>query len=218
VTTPVFRQTPLFHAHERTGAILIDHHGWQIPTYFTDAQTEAEQILKTAGLSDLSWMTKLDLKGYGLKTPPAVASGRAWRLAPEHYLITCEPPRREAILANISSCQTSRDLFLPAPVYITDVTSVYAQFLLAGPRSREILRKLTSLNVSNLDNLHCGQASLAHVHCVVLRDDLENMPAFHLLVSREYGESVWDAVMQAGNEFQFARFGLAALKGLGGAG
>jgi glycine cleavage system aminomethyltransferase T len=204
--------------HERTGAILTDHHGWQIPTYFTGAQKEAEQISKTAGLSDLSWMTKLDLKGYGLKTQPAVASGRAWCLAPEHYLITCEPQRREAILANISCFQASHDLSLPPPVYVTDVTSVYAQFLLTGPRSREILRKLTSLNVPDLDNLGCRQANLAHVHCVVLREDLENMPAFHLLVSREYGESVWEAVMEAGNEFQLTRFGLAALKLLGGAG
>jgi glycine cleavage system aminomethyltransferase T len=162
-------------------------------------------------------MTKLDLKGYGLKTPPTVSSGRPWCLAPQHYLITCEPPRREAILANISSFQASRDLSLPPPVYVTDVTSVYAQFLLAGPRSREILRKLTSLNVPDLDNLSCGQANLAHVHCVVLRNDLENMSAFHLLVSREYGESVWEAVMQAGNEFQLTQFGLAAFEMLGGA-
>jgi len=214
---PAIRQTPLFHAHERAGASLAEHHGWQVPAYFTSAPKEAEQLSKSAGLSDLSWMTKLDLKGWGLKTPPAVGAARAWCLGPQHYLVTCEPPKREAIVANLSSFPASRDLSLPPPVYITDVTSVYAQFLVAGPRSREVLRKLTSLNVSAIDNLACGQASLAHVHSIVLRDDLAEMPAFRVLVSREYGESVWEAILHAGQEFQLAPFGLKALEFLGGA-
>jgi len=215
---PAIRHTPLFHAHERAGASLVEHHGWQVPAYFRWAQKEAEHLSKSAGLSDLSWMTKLDLKGWGLKTPPAVGAARAWCLGPQHYLVTCEPPKREALIANLRSFPASRDLSLPPPVYITDVTSVYAQFLLAGPRSREILRKLTSLNVSALENLACGQASVAHVHGTVLRDDLFGLPAFHILVSREYGESVWEAIMHAGHEFQLAPFGLRALELLGGAG
>ena len=62
-------------------------------------------------------------------------------------------------------------------------TSVFAQFLLAGPRSRDVLRKLTSLNVSAsaLPDLACGQASLAHVRAIILRQDLGNEPAFALV-------------------------------------
>jgi glycine cleavage system aminomethyltransferase T len=92
------------------------------------------------------------------------------------------------------------------------VTSVYAQLLLAGPRSLQILRKLTSLNAAALPNLGCGQASLAHVHSTILRDDLRGKPAFHILVSREYSESVWDAIIYAGHEFQLAPVGIEALR------
>jgi len=195
----------------------MEHHGWRIPAYFTFAQKEAEQLSKKAGLSDLSWMTKLDLKGWGLKTPPAVNDGRAWSLGPSHYLVTCQPPKREAITASLLSSPASSDLSLPPPIYITDVTSVYAQFLLAGPRSRDILRKLTSLNVSVFENLACGQASLAHANSKVLRDDFQGMPAFHILVSREYGVSVWEAILHAGHEFELATFGVKAFEFLGGA-
>jgi hypothetical protein len=53
------------------------------------------------------------------------------------------------------------------------------------------LRKLTSLNVSEkaIPDSGCGQASVAHVRAIILRRDLGPLPAFHLLVSREYGES-----------------------------
>ena len=109
------------------------------------------------------------------------------------------------------------DLSLPPAVYMTDVTSVYAQFLLAGPRCREVLSKLTSLNVSEkgFPDISCRQTSLAHVHAIILRKDINQILAYHVLVSREYGESVWDSIMHAGHEFGLAPFGVKALELLG---
>jgi glycine cleavage system aminomethyltransferase T len=189
------RQSPLFHRHEQAGASFVDHHGWRVPAYFTFAQKEAEQLARSVAVGDLSWMVKLDVKGQ----PPETLNGTAWCLGPQHFLVTCNP--------------SAPPLDIP---YVTDVTSVYAQFLLAGPRSRDVLRKLTSLNVTTLGNLACGQANVAHVHGKVLRDDIGDIPAFHILVSREYGESVWDAILHAGHEFHITPFGLKALEFLGG--
>lgn len=197
MTMAAVRQSPLFHRHEQAGASLVDHYGWRVPSYFNFAQKEAEQLAKSVALSDVSWMVKLDVKG--MKTPPEVADGAAWRLGPEHFLVTCHPKAPP----------------LNAP-YVTDVTSVYAQFLLAGPSSRDVLRKLTSLNVTTLPNRACGQASVAHVHGTVLHDDIGEIPAFHILVSREYGESAWDAILHAGHEFHITPFGLKALEFVGG--
>jgi len=210
------RQSPLFHRHEQAGASLIDHHGWRVPAYFTFAQQEAEQLAKRVSVSDVSCMVKLDLKGFGLKTPPLINDSRLWCLGPEHYLATCDPAAQEAVMRQLSALPSPADLLLPPPIYVTDVTSVYAQFLLAGPNSRDVLRKLTSLNVSALANQTCGQAGLAHVSGKILRDDLGDIPAFHILVSREYGESVWDAILHAGHEFHVAPAGFKALGLLGG--
>ena len=210
------RQTPLFHNHEQSGASLMDHHGWRIPAYFTFAQQEAERLTNSVALSDVSWMAKLDLKGYGMKTPPRLNDAREWCLGREHYLVTCLPAVEQTVLTQVRDFPAPQDLLLPPPVYVTDVTSVYAQFQLAGPQSRKVLRKLTSLNVTALANLGCGQASVAHVPGIVLRDDLGDIPAYHLLVSREYGESVWDAILHAGHEFHIAPCGLKALEFLGG--
>lgn len=159
-------------------------------------------------------MLKLDLKGYGLKGAPAFGAGMtSWRLAPLHMLVTSDPSAREAVMGSLRQLGVAgSDLSLPTPVYVTDVTSGYTQFLLAGPRSRDILSKLTSLNLSDgsLPDLACGQSRLAHVRTIVLRKDISGMPAYHLLVSREYGESVWESVLHAGQEFNLAPFGLQA--------
>jgi len=54
------------------------------------------------------------------------------------------------------------------------------------------------------------------VRAIILRRDLGPLPAFHLLVSREYGESVWDSLLHAGSEFPITQFGLKALQILEG--
>jgi len=185
-----------------------------VPSHFTAAEDEVASVRSAAGLGDLSWMLKVDLKGYGMKgTPPFGAGLLSWRLAPLHMLVTSDPSTRDTVMASLRCLsETGSDLSLPPPVYVTDVTSVYAQFLLAGPRSRDILRKLTSLKLSAdaLPDLSCGQSSLAHVRAIILRKDVEGLPAYHLLVSREYGESVWECVLHAGTEFNLTPFGLQA--------
>jgi glycine cleavage system aminomethyltransferase T len=213
------RQSALFHTHERAGAGLVDHHGWRVAAYYTWAQKEAEQLTKTAALADVSWMVKLDLKGYGLKTPPALNDARAWLLGQQHYLVTCDPAASDGVLKQLRSISAAPpDLSLLPAIYVTDVTSVYSQLLLAGPRGRDVLRKLTSLNVGDgaLPNLSCAQANVAHVQSTVLREDLNNIPAFHVLFSRESAESVWEAILHAGHEFQIVPFGLRALELMGG--
>jgi glycine cleavage system aminomethyltransferase T len=201
----------LFNRHRQSGVAWTNHYGWQVPASFA-AGDEAAFVRESVGLADLSWMLKFDLKGYGLRNPPALGEvAFSWVLGPLHCLVTCEPVARDGVMKRLESLQVAgSDLALPPPIYVTDVTSVFAQFLLAGPRCRQVLGKLTSLNLSesSLPNLSCGQSSLAHVRAIILRKDLDSVPAYHLLVSREYGESVWDSVLHAGHEFHLSPFGL----------
>jgi glycine cleavage system aminomethyltransferase T len=176
--------------------------------------SDTQRIRETCGLAEDSRLVKFDLKGFGLKAPPAPdARCACWRLGNCHYLVTCQPSEREPVRAWIRSReQRHTDIDLPQPVYCTEVTSVYADLLLAGPASREVLSKLTSLDVSDggLPNLSCGQASLAHAHALVLREDLTTIPAFHLLVGRDVGESVRESLLHAGEEFHILPFRLEA--------
>ena len=199
---------------------MIEHHGWQVPASFSAPDDEAARTRESVGLADVSWMSKFDLQGRGLKSPPALGpEAFLWVLGRLHYLVTCEPPAGDAVRERLQQFQNAgADHSLPPPIYVTEVTSVYAQLLLAGPRSREVLSKLTSLNLSEnaRGNLTCAQANVAHVHAIVLRKDLKGIPAYHLLVGREYGESVWESVLHAGHEFQITPFGLEALRLLQG--
>jgi sarcosine oxidase, subunit alpha len=206
------KQTALFHTHRESGAAMIEHHGWQIASSFADPAHEAARARESVGLADVSWMSKLNLQGSGLKSALDLRpEASSWLLARRQFLLTCEPSAAGEVRRRLQQLQNG-DATSPANIYVTDVTSAYTQLMLTGPRSREVLSKLTSLNLSEgvRANLTCAQASLAHVHAIVLRDDLPGIPAFHLLVGREYGEGVWESVLHAGREFDIRPFGLVA--------
>jgi len=160
-------------------------------------------IRASAGLVRCTWLARIELQGFAVAgdlTPPVGC--RIWRLARTRALLTGKPPIHCA--------------FPQSAVYTIDVTSVYADFLLIGPRARDILSKLTSLNVSDraLPDGASGQTSLAHTHCIVLRDDRGGVPAFHLLVARDYGQYVWEALLHAGEEYHLTPVEPSALEAL----
>jgi glycine cleavage system aminomethyltransferase T len=181
------KRSALFHLHQLAGAKFVERHGWEMPFSFASPESERSQVREQVGLADLSYRAKFDTK-----TAP---SRPFWALGKNHYLIVGEPP-------------------LSPPAGATDVTGVYAELLLAGPWSEAVLSKLTSLNLSDaaVPNLSCAQASLAHAHTIFLREDIRSIPGFRLLISREYAESAWEAIVHAGHEFHLQPFGLGALE------
>jgi glycine cleavage system aminomethyltransferase T len=71
------------------------------------------------------------------------------------------------------------------------------------------------LSELSLPDLSCAQASLAHVHCIILRQDLPSLTAYHILAGRDFAESLWEAILHAGKEFQLRPFGQTTLQALG---
>ena len=232
-----FRGSALYRRHLALGAALVDYHGWRTAARFTSAEQEAQGVQKAVGLADVSWLGKLDVRGTltehvlaGLAAAPAppvaeapLTPPRAWRLAHQHALVTCGPDEREMRQVQASLAPDNPAGNDPAScVHVTDVTSVYAALLLAGPQSREVLHRLTDTDVSEtaMPNLKAAQGGLAHVAAILLRADVggapavPHVPAFWLLVGREYGEYVWEAIMHAGRQFGMVPFGVTALAAL----
>jgi glycine cleavage system aminomethyltransferase T len=90
--------------------------------------------------------------------------------------------------------------------HIHEPFSPYARFLIAGPNTRAVLSKLTSLNL----DLTSAYGSVAHVRSLVTRHEL----GFLLMIPRDYAESVWESLLHAGEEFHITVFGLEASRRL----
>jgi len=183
------KRSALFHLHKSQNAVFAEHQGWLVPSYFSVPEKELLAVQTNVGLADVSYLSKFDLQSEPQRS--------GWRLGSNHYLMMGEQP-------------------VHPPSGAIDVSSVYTCLCLAGPRSRDVLNKLTSLNVSDvaLPNRSCGQTSVAHTYALIMRDDIGSILAFRILVSREFGESVWESIIHAGHEFHLCSFGINTLMAL----
>jgi sarcosine oxidase subunit alpha len=205
---PLIKLTTLHHKHIALGANITDQHGWQVPERYTTPEDELRRVREGVGLCDISPMGKWDVKGNDVKDGQwSMVNGQWWRLAHDHTLFTTVTEQAEEVGRVLR--QQAADC-----AHITDLTSTLAGLYLIGPRSREVLSKLTALNLTDsaLPDRSCVQTSVAKVHAIVARLDVSGLRGYQIFVTRDYAEFVWDAVMEAGVEFGIALVGIATLR------
>lgn len=88
------KRTPLFAAHQRSGAKLIEFGGWEMPVFYTSIADEHLAVRNAAGLFDISHMGEVIVEGSGaLKFVNHILANDASRLNPGQgqYSFLCNP-------------------------------------------------------------------------------------------------------------------------------
>ena len=99
---------------------------------------------------------------------------------------------------------------------VTDVTSGYTMLGLMGPNSRTVLHKLTDADLSN-DAFPFGTSQkidVAYTRAQATRMTFVGELGWELLVPTEFAQGLYDAVMDAGKDFDIANAGYHALNSL----
>ncbi len=211
------------------GANLAERDGWWQPTHFKSPESEVEAVRQGVGLADRSPVTKLDLRAKDL---PAVwgkvASGAAppesnrisraevaghpvlaARLNPERVLLHARPGVGKALEGAIKEAASGLS------VGVTDVTSGFSVFELAGPSSALILRKLGPVAPPR-DDFAIVQARYVGVQVITFRvdggggDRQNSLRLYQLHVPRDLGFYFWSVLEDAGHEFGLTPYGTEA--------
>jgi len=66
--TIMLKRTPLFSAHQKLGAKLIDFGGWEMPVQYTSITDEHLAVRRAAGIFDISHMGEVTVSGTGAET------------------------------------------------------------------------------------------------------------------------------------------------------
>ncbi|MYB77615.1 MAG: FAD-dependent oxidoreductase, partial [Chloroflexi bacterium] len=190
-------------------------------------------VRQRVGLIDLSTLGKLDVVGrdagklldkvytnrfsdlrvgrarYGVICDEAgiiLDDGTVSRLADDHYFIT-------TTTGNIEFVQEWLEWWLAGTgmcVHITNVTGGMAAVNVAGPKARDTLAKLTERDLGNkrFGYMRCRNAEVAGVPSLMLRIGFVGETGWEIHFPAEYGEHIWDAIMDAGAEFDIRPFGV----------
>jgi glycine cleavage system aminomethyltransferase T/glycine/D-amino acid oxidase-like deaminating enzyme len=100
--------------------------------------------------------------------------------------------------------------------FVTDVTSAFAQINIQGPRSRELLQTLTSVDLSNeAFPFRCAkEIDIGFAQLLCIRITYLGELGYELYVPSEQAVHVYDRLVEAGKPFNLKHAGLKALASL----
>jgi aminomethyltransferase len=228
---PALHLTPLNDRHVALGARMIDFAGWLMPVQYAGILDEHRAVRERAGLFDLSHMGELFLEGpeagaalaYALvSNPPALADGRAqysmivapdggiiddlivYRLAADRFLV----------VANASNARTVSDALAERitgfKAVLDDRSLATALVAIQGPRSVEIVRPLTDVDLDALRYYAIAEGTVAGITALVARTGYTGEDGFEVFVDTDRAVELWDALMAAGSGAGLAPIGLGA--------
>ena len=195
-------------------------------------QAEALAVRSAAGLIDVSSLGKIELHGsdaaeflerfftgkyasqklgtwrYTLLLDEAgvvADDGVASRIAEDLFYLSIGTTNAAAVYREMQRCQQEWQL----NIGLVNVTGAFGAINIAGPAAREILSKLTELDLStaSFPHGHFRETTVASVPAKVIRVSFVSEMAYELHIPMNRTAQVWNALMDAGKQHGIRAFG-----------
>jgi sarcosine oxidase, subunit alpha len=233
------RYSPMQPWHERNHAQPLVAGQWIRPDHYGDPSAEVRAVREGVGIIDVTPIGKLDLRGpdvpkllnllyvnkwsklgigrvrYGAMCAEdgvVFDDGVTGRLGEEHYLMSTTSSGAAGVWEWVENwLQTEHPDW---QVHVTPVTTGYASINVAGPRSRELVGRLTEgvdLSADAFGYMQVRTGRVAGVDdCVLWRIGFTGELSYELHVPAAYGLHVWEALLEHGRDLGVTPFGVEA--------
>jgi methylglutamate dehydrogenase subunit C len=139
--------------------------------------------------------------------------GTTARLAPERFVMTTTTANAVRAMQHFEFCH--QVLWPSLDVQMMSVSEQWAQFAVAGPRARDVLRKLVDDKYDIADkafpHLAFRELTIGGVAARLYRLSFSGELAYELAVPARYGDATIRAIMVAGAEYGITPYGIEAL-------
>jgi sarcosine oxidase subunit alpha len=202
---------------------------------------EVEMTRNSVGICDVTTLGKIDVQGrdagkflnkvyintlstlkvgkcrYGLMLREdgiAMDDGTCARFSETHYVMTTTTAKAGPVFRHLEFVRQC--LYPDMDVHLISTTDQWAQYSVAGPNARKLLRKIvdTEFDISNaaFPYMACGQVTVCGgTRARLFRLSFSGELAYEVAVPARYGDSFIRALMAAGEEFDVTMYGLEAL-------
>jgi len=229
------RRTSIHHRHEELGARMMWTGDWRRVHSYGDPAAEVRAVHEAVGVIDVSTLGKLLVRGpdavaflerlypnrfadlrvgrvrYGVLGTDAgriMDDGTIGRLAEEELYVTTTSTGAEVVFEWFQWWNAVWGF----DVEVANLTGALAAVNVAGPRARELVGQLTSLDCSAeaFKYLDAKRAQVGGVPCLALRIGFVGELGYELHFPSSYGEYLWDTLLERGADLGIRPFGLEA--------
>lgn len=225
------KKVALNDLHEKLGAKMVPFAGFNMPVRYSSDIEEHNTVRNGVGVFDVSHMGEFVLDGpNALDLIQRVTSNDASKLVDGQAQYSCLPNENGGIVddllvyrfnaekymlvVNASNIEKDWDWiskYNTEGVNMRDVSDSHSLFAVQGPKATATLQKLTSVNLSDIKFYTFVVGPMAGVDYVIISaTGYTGAGGFEIYVSNEHAEQVWNAIFEAGEEYDIKPIGLGA--------
>lgn len=232
------KNTALYEKHIALNAKLVPFAGYNMPVSYTSIIEEHKTVRAGVGMFDVSHMGEFILKGKNaLDLVQKVISNDAAKLKVGEIQYACFPNKEGGIVDDLlvyrlpeDKCAEGEQAFMLVvnasniekdwnwvkeyntwDVEMTDISEHTALMAVQGPKTVEALQALTDINLAEMKYYTFEKGTFAGVdNVLVSATGYTGAGGFEIYVNNGDASKVWDAIMEAGANYDLKPIGLGA--------
>lgn len=223
--------TALNRAHKAAGAKLVEFAGYEMPVEYSGIKDEHLTVRNSVGVFDVSHMGEFWVQGSNaLELINKVSSNDPGILKPGQAQYTCFPNGKGGIVDDLLIYCFNAEKYLMVVnasniqkdwewvniqntmgANLENVSDKISQLAVQGPMGAKTLQKLTDINLDELRFYSFTTGKMAGIDDVIISaTGYTGAGGFELYCKNEDAASLWDAVFEAGEQFEIKPVGLGA--------
>ncbi|RMF46634.1 MAG: glycine cleavage system aminomethyltransferase GcvT [Deltaproteobacteria bacterium] len=228
------KKTPLNRIHRELGARMVDFGGWDMPVQYSGVIDEHLATRGAAGLFDVSHMGEIEVRGEkALDFIQELTINDASKMVDGQvqYSAMCYPHggvvddvtlyrfAADRWLFCVNAANIDKDFDWMRQVFgqgdypgvdLVNRSEEFAQLALQGPKAETILAKLTQTDLKAIAYYRFAEGQVAGTPTIISRTGYTGEDGFELYFAAGAAESMWQAVMAAGEPEGLKPCGLGA--------
>lgn len=225
------KNTALTDVHISLGAKMVPFAGFNMPVQYVGINSEHEAVRNSVGVFDVSHMGEFILKGErALNLIQRVSANDASKLFDGKIQYTYLPNETGGIVDDILVYRIDEKTYLlvvnasniekdwewiskfnTEGVEMIDISDKTSLLAVQGPKSIDVLQKLTDIDLSAMDYYSFQKGIFAGIKNVLISaTGYTGAGGFEIYFENANAKTIWDAIFEAGKEYGITPIGLGA--------
>jgi len=225
------KHTALTHIHEKLGAKMVPFAGYLMPVQYEGITVEHKTVRNGVGVFDVSHMGEFILKGKNaLALIQKVTTNDVSKLTIGKAQYTCMPNYKGGIVDDLIIYKIEENEYMlvvnasniekdwnwiskhnDVNVIMENRSEEYSLLAIQGPKAVEAMQPLSSSDLSAIKFYNFNITDFAGVdNVIVSATGYTGSGGFEIYVKNKDVEKIWNAVFEAGKDFDIKPIGLGA--------
>lgn len=225
------KEVALSARHKELNAKMVPFAGFNMPVSYEGVNIEHETVRKKLGVFDVSHMGEFLISGENaLELIQKISSNDASKLVDGKAQYSCMPNHDGGIVDDLIIYRIDAEKYLlvvnasniekdwnwiaqhnSMDATMRDMSDEMSLLAIQGPKAAEAMQSLTDIDLANMKFYTFEVGTFAGIDKVIISaTGYTGSGGFEIYFKNDDAEQIWDAVLEAGEEFGIKPIGLAA--------